>query len=497
MSSSAPGIASPSVDRTVPLMKHGVPGAPLARSSPFSKAGEPSMKNGPKTVDSVAPGGRRWFMPTTSIDSPRVSEARTNSWRLSSVMWPVRVRKSMAANHSSSVSWTSLAKACRWRTSACRSSRRRGSGVPSKLASTARVRSASARLRRSFVAGWSVTPRPSREARGLSSATARSALRTNCCNVRRRRGDSAAMALLMLFALVAGAGTALSPCVLPVLPALLGAGLTGGRRRPVGIALGLAATFTVTIVGLASVIDGVGLGPGLTRTLAVVVLIGFGVVVAVPSLAARLEAPLARLSRLGPRSRGDGFASGLLVGAALGFVYAPCAGPILAAVIAVGAASSRTVPVGLAFALGSAIVLLALSLGGRALAGRLRATARGPGLQRALAAVLVLTGVAMAANLDVRFQSAIADHLPAALVNPTHGLETSHAVSSRLDDLRGPSPLPAAATGPARGRGGGGAGAGGRRARAGPRRAGRAPRPRPPRTGGVCHPARRPAAQPA
>ena len=68
------------------------------------------------------------------------------------------------------------------------------------------------------------------------------------------------MALLMLFALVAGAGTALSPCVLPVLPALLSAGATGGRRRPVGIALGLAATFTVTIVGLASVIDGVGPG---------------------------------------------------------------------------------------------------------------------------------------------------------------------------------------------------------------------------------------------
>ncbi len=255
------------------------------------------------------------------------------------------------------------------------------------------------------------------------------------------------MALLILFALVAGAGTALSPCVLPVLPALLSAGLTGGRRRPVGIALGLAATFTVTIVGLASVIDGVGLGPGLTRTLAVVVLIGFGIVVAVPSLAARLEAPLARLSRLGPRSRGDGFASGLLVGAALGFVYAPCAGPILAAVIAVGAASSRTVPVGLAFALGSAIVLLALSLGGRALAGRVRATGRGPGLQRALAVVLILTGVAMATSLDVRFQSAIADHLPAALVNPTRGLETSHAVSSRLDDLRGPSRFAVAGTG--------------------------------------------------
>ena len=255
------------------------------------------------------------------------------------------------------------------------------------------------------------------------------------------------MVLLVLFALLAGAGTALSPCVLPVLPALLSAGVTGGRRRPVGIALGLAATFTVTIVGLASVIDGVGLGPGVTRTLAVVVLIGFGIVVAVPALAARLEAPLARLSRLGPRSRGDGFGSGLLVGAALGFVYAPCAGPILAAVIAVGAASSRTVPVGIAFALGSALVLLALSLGGRALAGRVRTAGRGPGLQRALAAVLILTGVAMAANLDVRFQSAIADHLPAALVNPTHSLETSHAVSSRLDRLRGPSRFAVAASG--------------------------------------------------
>ena len=53
----------------------------------------------------------------------------------------------------------------------------------------------------------------------------------------------------------------------------------------------------------------------------------------------------------------------------------------------------------------------------------------------------------MATNLDVRFQSAIADHLPAALVNPTHSLETSHAVSSRLDDLRGPSRFAVAATG--------------------------------------------------
>ncbi|MEA2253808.1 MAG: hypothetical protein QOG70_4050 [Solirubrobacteraceae bacterium] len=263
------------------------------------------------------------------------------------------------------------------------------------------------------------------------------------------------MALLVLFAVVAGAGTALSPCVLPVLPALLSAGAAGGRRRPVGIALGLATTFTVTIVGLASLIDGVGLGPGATRTLAIVVLAAFGVAMMVPAVAARLEAPLSRLARLGPRGRGDGFASGLLVGAALGFVYAPCAGPILAAVITVGAASSRAVPVGLGFALGSALVLLALSLGGRALAGRLRSAGRGPLLQRALGVVLVLTAVAMATNLDLRFQSAIARHLPAGLVDPTRALESSHAVAGRLAHLRGSSRFEVAAA--QRGAGVGGA----------------------------------------
>ncbi len=84
------------------------------------------------------------------------------------------------------------------------------------------------------------------------------------------------MLLLILFAFVAGAGTAISPCVLPVLPAVLSAGASGGRRRPLAIVLGLAATFTVTIVGFATVIDGVGLGDGALRSFAVVVLAGFG-----------------------------------------------------------------------------------------------------------------------------------------------------------------------------------------------------------------------------
>src|SRR5215213_1875844 len=247
--------------------------------------------------------------------------------------------------------------------------------------------------------------------------------------------------LLVLFAFVAGAGTALSPCVLPVLPALLSAGATGGRRRPLGIVLGLALTFTVTIVALAKVVDGVGLGESLVRDLAIAALALFGVVVAAP----RLQAPLYRLARFGPRGYGSGFWSGLGVGAALGFVYAPCAGPVLAAVVSVSAASGRTATIGLAYAAGSGAVLLALALLGR----RVVKPFRGPALSRVLGSVMVLTAIAMALQLDIRFQTAIADHLPAALVNPTNSLETSGAVEKRLAELRDPSRFAPASAGQA------------------------------------------------
>src|SRR4030088_137474 len=206
------------------------------------------------------------------------------------------------------------------------------------------------------------------------------------------------MLVLLGFAVLAGAGTALSPCVLPVLPALLSAGGVGGGRRPLGIVLGLSITFTVTIVGVANVVDGVGLGSDPLRDLAIAVLLAFGIALLMPGVAERIEAPLSRLARFGPRTRGDGLASGLLVGGALGFVYTPCASPILAAVISVSAASGKTIAVALAYAAGSAFVLLALTLGGRRLFERIRRAGRGPQLQRALGIVMVLTAGGLLPN---------------------------------------------------------------------------------------------------
>ncbi len=249
------------------------------------------------------------------------------------------------------------------------------------------------------------------------------------------------MLLLMLFALIAGAGTAITPCVLPVVPALLSASAAGGRRRPLGIVIGLAATFTIAIVLLAQLVKGVGLASGAARTLAIVVLIVFGLAMLIPDVAARVQAPLSRLARFGPKTRGDGFWSGIGVGGALGFVCAPCAGPILAAVTSVSAssgASARVIFVALAYSAGLSAVMLVYAFAGRAVLERIRRAARGHVVEATLGAVLILTGVLMAFNLDVRFEEALAKDtsLPAVLVDPTRSLENSGAVQKRLASLR-------------------------------------------------------------
>jgi cytochrome c biogenesis protein CcdA/thiol-disulfide isomerase/thioredoxin len=248
------------------------------------------------------------------------------------------------------------------------------------------------------------------------------------------------MALLILFGFIAGAATALSPCVLPVLPIALSAGATGGRRRPLGIVAGLAVSFTFATVALVYVISALGLPNDLLRKLAIVVLLGFGITLMIPPLAARLEAWISQFaSRAGVAEvKGDGFWSGTAVGASLGLVYAPCAGPILAGVITVSASQSFSagrLAVALSYGIGSAVVLYFLMLGGRKVVRPL--AKRGVGLQIAMGAVMVVVALAMLGNYDIRFQNHIASSLPSFLVNPTKSLEDTAQAKSALADIRG------------------------------------------------------------
>ncbi len=246
------------------------------------------------------------------------------------------------------------------------------------------------------------------------------------------------MLLLMTFALLVGAATALSPCVLPILPAVLGAGVTGGRRRPLGIVTGLVLSFTFAAVALVYVIDALGLPDDIQRTIAIVVLAGFGIALLIPPISDRIEAQISRLVGEPRMRRGEGFGSGMLLGGGLGLAYFPCAGPILAGVITVSAAQDFTVGrlavVG-AYAIGSGAVLYALMLGGRKMADRLKPI-QGR-VQMAMGALMVAVAVLMAADLDIRFTNSVADDLPAFLTSAGDRIQENDAFASQLDEVAG------------------------------------------------------------
>jgi thiol-disulfide isomerase/thioredoxin len=158
-----------------------------------------------------------------------------------------------------------------------------------------------------------------------------------------------------------------------------------------------------------------------------------------PPLADRLEAWLSRFAgRAGaPKTGGDGFWSGTLVGASLGILYTPCAGPILGGVIVVTASqtfSAGRLAVALAYGLGSAAVLYLLMLGGRRVVRPL--ARRGHALQIATGAVMVLVALAMWGEYDLRFQRQVTADLPSFLVNPAEGLEKTASAQSALASIQ-------------------------------------------------------------
>jgi cytochrome c biogenesis protein CcdA/thiol-disulfide isomerase/thioredoxin len=223
-----------------------------------------------------------------------------------------------------------------------------------------------------------------------------------------------------------------------MLPIVLSGGATGGHRRPLGIVTGLVISLTFSTVALVYVLAALGLPNGLMRTLAVVVLLGFGVSLIFPVVAARLEAWLSRLVRLRQRPSGSGFGSGVTLGLGLGVLYAPCAGPILAGVITVSAAQTFTagrLAVALAYALGSALALYLIMVGGRRFAAPL--VRRSIRVQQALGVLMVVVAVLVSTDVDVRFQTAVASRLPGFLVGPAQGLEESKAIKGPLTAARG------------------------------------------------------------
>ncbi len=212
------------------------------------------------------------------------------------------------------------------------------------------------------------------------------------------------MLLLLGIGFVAGVITAVSPCVLPVLPIVLAGGATGSGRRPYAIVAGLVASFTVFTLAAAALLDALGLPQDTLRNVAIALLFVVAATLLVPRLGELLERPFAFLTR---RRAGD-LGGGFVLGASLGLVFVPCAGPVLAT-ISVLAAERRVgldaVLLTLFYALGAGTVLLAIALGGQRFSRRLRANAAAV---RTVSGLLVAAAaVAIVFNLDRDLQTSL------------------------------------------------------------------------------------------
>jgi cytochrome c biogenesis protein CcdA/thiol-disulfide isomerase/thioredoxin len=234
--------------------------------------------------------------------------------------------------------------------------------------------------------------------------------------------------ILLAIGFVAGIVTALSPCVLPVLPIVLAGGATG--RRPLAIVAGIVVSFTVFTLFAAWLLDLLGLPQDLLRNLAIALLLLVALTLLVPRAGELLVRPLQALTRRGSGELGGGF----FLGASLGLVFVPCAGPVLAAVTVIAAKREvglDGVLLTLAYAAGAALPMLAIALAGQRAAKSFRARAR---LVRRAAGVLVAAAaVAIALGVDQELQTAI----PGYTESLQERFERSPAAQRELGDLTG------------------------------------------------------------
>ena len=218
------------------------------------------------------------------------------------------------------------------------------------------------------------------------------------------------MLVLIAIGLVAGFVTAVSPCVLPVLPILFAGGATGGTRRPFAIIGGLIVSFSAFTLGGVWLLDELGLPKDFMRDVAIALLFLVAAILIFPRFGQIVERPLYRLSR---RPAGD-LGGGFLLGASLGLVFVPCAGPVLAAITVLGATNEvgwRAVVLTVSYSVGAAVPMLAIAYGGAATMQRLRPQAQN--LRRALGVVVALTALAIAFNVDRHAQTAVPDYVKA------------------------------------------------------------------------------------
>ncbi|MFZ5529709.1 MAG: cytochrome c biogenesis CcdA family protein [Pseudomonadota bacterium] len=229
-------------------------------------------------------------------------------------------------------------------------------------------------------------------------------------------------------ALAAGSLTTLSPCVLPMLPVVLGGAVQANRLAPAAIGAGMVVSFAVLGVAIGVLGDIVGLNSDGIRIAGAWLLLAMAVVLLVPGLSARMSSALSpvasvageRSAAVDPRSLGGAF----LLGGLLGMVWSPCSGPLLGSTLMLVASEGGAVRGGLLlglFGLGAAVPLVGLAYVSRAgfMRFRDRVLPYMAALKTAFGIVVGLVAIAILTGVDKRIEAVLTQALPDAWLNLT------------------------------------------------------------------------------
>lgn len=248
------------------------------------------------------------------------------------------------------------------------------------------------------------------------------------------------MAYLYFFSFLAGLATVLSPCVLPVLPAILSAGMAKGRYRSLGVIIGLILSFAFFTLALTFFVHLLGISATLLRYIAILIIGLFGIIMIFPYLSNWFARATSSIGNLGTDIQSQavgnktGFGGGLLLGGALGLVWTPCAGPILAAVttlVATQQVSWQIILLTLAYSIGAGIPLLLIAYGGNwALSHSPSLAKHSEEIRKIFGILMVLTAVGLSFNLEVFLQQFAIKYIP------SFQIEDNPEVKKELTKLR-------------------------------------------------------------
>lgn len=252
------------------------------------------------------------------------------------------------------------------------------------------------------------------------------------------------MLLLLLFAFLSGFVTILAPCIWPLLPIVLSSSVAGkGHRRPLGITLGIMVSFLVFTLSVSYLVRIFHFDPDLLRIFAVIIIGILGLTMIFPPLSQIFELAVGKLSSIMgqtvPKS-GSGFTGGFITGLALGIIWSPCAGPILATIAALAVTTQVNVQVILlttAYVIGAGIPLFLFAYGGAKIVYKTRFISGYTGkIQQGFGVIMLLTALAIYTNYDKVIQTDLLNAFPEYSQYLTN-FENNPAVKQQLNALKG------------------------------------------------------------